>query len=100
MPTHRYMTENELAAMLAIKRSAGIQPEVNLREHVIYIYMPLPSANKLPLALEPRGDITRSPKQGYQWPHLCPPKIFKKIQMCINIEISPHSSDLPANINV
>ena len=29
------------------------------------------------LALKPRADITRSPKQGYQWPHekdLCPPK--------------------------
>ena len=25
-----------------------------------------------------RGDVTRSPKQGFQWPHkedLCPPKI-------------------------
>ena len=34
------------------------------------------------LALKPRGDITRSPKQGYQWPHKkdsCPPKnILKK----------------------
>ena len=33
------------------------------------------------LALKPRGDITRSPKQGYQWPHKkdsCPPKISKK----------------------
>ena len=33
------------------------------------------------LALKPRGDVTRSPKQGYQWPHKkdsCPPKIFKK----------------------
>ena len=33
------------------------------------------------LALKPRGDITRSPKQGHQWPHKkdpCPPKIFKK----------------------
>ena len=32
------------------------------------------------LALKPRANITRSPKQGYQWPHekdLCPPKIFK-----------------------
>ena len=32
------------------------------------------------LALKPRGDIARSPKQGYQWPHekdLCPPKILK-----------------------
>ena len=31
------------------------------------------------LVLKPRGDITRSPKQGYQWPHkkdLCPPNFF------------------------
>ena len=38
------------------------------------------------LALKPRGDITISPKQGYQWPHkkdLCPPKIFlKKVSLC------------------
>ena len=33
------------------------------------------------LALKPRGDVTRSPKQGYQWPHKkdsCPPKFFLK----------------------
>ena len=33
------------------------------------------------LTLKPRGDVTRSPKQGYQWPHKkhsCPPKIKKK----------------------
>ena len=33
------------------------------------------------LALKPRADVTRSPKQGYQWPHkkdLCPTKILKK----------------------
>ena len=33
------------------------------------------------LALKPRADITRSPKQGYQWPHekdMCPTKIKKK----------------------
>ena len=38
------------------------------------------------LALKPRGDIIRSPKQGYQWPHkkdLCPPKIFQKKGICI-----------------
>ena len=34
--------------------------EVNLSEHVIH--MPPPSANKA----EHRGDVTRSPKQGYQ----------------------------------
>ena len=33
--------------------------------------MSRPSVNKAEptLALKPRGDITRSPKQGYQWPH-------------------------------
>ena len=39
------------------------------------------------LALKPRGDVTRSPKQGYQWPHekdLCPPKIFKKYTNLVN----------------
>ena len=33
------------------------------------------------LALKPRGDTTRSPTEGYQWPHekdLCSPKIFLK----------------------
>ena len=33
------------------------------------------------LALKRRADITRSPKQGYQWPHkkdLCPTNILKK----------------------
>ena len=31
------------------------------------------------LALKPRGDVIRSPKQGYQWPHekdSCPPNFF------------------------
>ena len=33
------------------------------------------------LALKPRVDVTKSPKQGYQWPHgkdLCPPNFFIK----------------------
>ena len=56
-----------MAAMLATKRLTGVAPEVNHRECITC--MPLPSANKVPtLALKPRGDITRSPKQGYQWP--------------------------------
>ena len=41
------------------------------------------------LALKPRVDVTRIPKQGYQWPHkkvLCPPK-FKKSE-----KIRKHSS--------
>ena len=83
MPACMYVEENGSAAMLAAKWVAGVAPEVNLRDHVKC--MLLPSLNKaLPtLALKPRGDITRSPKQGYQWPHkknLYPPKILKKEQ--------------------
>ena len=40
------------------------------------------------LALKPRADITRSPKQGYQWTHkkdLYPPKNFKKINIYYSI---------------
>ena len=32
MSGHRYMEENGSVAMLAAKRSAGLTPEVNLRE--------------------------------------------------------------------
>ena len=38
------------------------------------------------LALKPRDDVTRSLKQGYQWPHkkdLCPPKIKKETNLTI-----------------
>ena len=63
------------------KRSAGVAPEVNLREHVTHT--PLPSVNKVAHSgFNPRGDITRSPKQGYQWLHKNdsrPQKNFKLI---------------------
>ena len=42
------------------------------------------------LGLKPRADITRSPKQGYQWSHekdLCHPKFLKKKNK-ININLS------------
>ena len=51
--------------MLAAKRSAGFTPVVNVRK--LTTCMPLPS-----LALKSRGEVTRSPKQGYQWPHMIP----------------------------
>ena len=41
---HRYVEEIGLAAMLASKRSAGVTPDLNLRECVTR--MPPPSANK------------------------------------------------------
>ena len=78
----KYVEEIGAAAMLVTKRSAGVAPDVNLRERAICTHAL--SANKAEpiLALKPRRDITRSPKQGYQWPHKinysCPPKIEKK----------------------
>ena len=44
MPAHRYIEENSLVPVLATKRSAGVTPEVTLRECVTC--MPLPSMNK------------------------------------------------------
>ena len=38
------LQENSLATMLAANRSAGVAPEVNLREHVTHL--PLSSANR------------------------------------------------------
>ena len=63
------MWGRQLAAILALFTSKGVAPEVNLREHVTC--MPPQSLNKAEptLALKPSGDITRSPNQGYQWPH-------------------------------
>ena len=54
--------------MLAIYTGRGVAPEVNLREHILC--MPVQSLNKAEptMALKPREDITRSLKQGYQWP--------------------------------
>ena len=55
--------EQQVAAMLAVKRSAGVTPEVNLREHVSCT--PLSSANKAAHS----SFETQSPKQGCQWLH-------------------------------
>ena len=69
-----------LAAMLALYTGKCVTPEVNLREHISRT--PPHSSNKAEptLALKPRGDVTRSPKQGYQWPHkwTCVQHKFKK----------------------
>ena len=54
--------------MLAAKRLASVAPEVDLGECTLH--SPLQKANKAEptLALNPRGDVTRNPIQGYQWP--------------------------------
>ena len=68
-------------AMLASKRLVGAIPKVNLGVHVTHICLHQPQIRFPPLALKRWGDVTRSPKQGYQWPHkkdLYPPNIKKK----------------------
>ena len=48
----------------------------NSKKNSKLTYLRLPT-----LALKHRGDVTRSPKQGYQWPNKkdsCPPKFFLK----------------------
>ena len=68
IPTCRYVEENGLATILVAKRLLGVASKVNQRKCVIC--MPPLSVNKgMPtLALKLGGDITRSPKQEYQWP--------------------------------
>ena len=64
--------------MLTSIQLAGAAPEVNLKNSVQARKC---ASEKSTLALKPRADITRSPKQGYQWPHekdLCPSNIFLK----------------------
>ena len=66
---HAYGEQQPAAIdLLAIKRLAAVTPEVKLREsHVCLhqVWIRLPTL----VALKSRGDITRSPKQRYQWPH-------------------------------
>ena len=91
MPVDRDVEENGLAAILATKRSAGVTQEVNLRKCVTH--MPPISVNKSDQSgFEPRGDVIRSPEQGYQWSHkkkLCPPKAYKKEldYDCVNVKV-------------
>ena len=56
------------AAMLGIYIGEDVTPEVNLREHILHICLCQLRMRLPTLALKPRGNITRSPKQGYQKP--------------------------------
>ena len=65
-------------------RFSCLTSAVNLRNiyhvHLCQVQMRLPT-----LALKPRGDVTRSPKQGYQWPqngHVSIKECFQKNSAC------------------
>ena len=68
--------------MLAIKRSAGVAPVVNLRIHCMQAMKY--SSKGSTLALKPREDVTRIPNQGYQWTKkkdFSPPKIERYVNL-------------------
>ena len=67
---HQSVEDFGSTAMLATKRSAGVTPEVKLREHVTH--------TPPTIVKKGRADINRSPKQGHQCPKkgLMSSKIF------------------------
>ena len=81
MPAHRCVENNCSAVMLATKRSAGVTPEVNLRECVTC--MSLPSMNKAAYSgFETQRRHHQKSKTGVsviQQNHLCSPNKFLKI---------------------
>ena len=75
MPAHGHMEENSSAAMLATKRSAGVTPEVNLRECVKC--MPPPSRNN---AAHSGFEIKRCNQWSKTGVSVAPPKV---LQICL-----------------
>ena len=76
----RYVDQKGSAVMLTFIQSAGVAPEVNLRNSL----QAGDKARKWGIhpGFETQGG---HPKQGYQWPHekdLCPPKIFFLKKLC------------------
>ena len=69
-----------LATMLAVKRLAGVTPELNLREHTSHT--PLPSTNKATLSgFETQRKRNQKSKIGVSvasTKDLCPPIFFKR----------------------
>ena len=73
----KYVDQKGSAAMLTSIQSAGVTPEVNLRIIQVRKHAKGPT-----LALKPRTDVTRSPKQWSLKKDSCPQKNFslKKVQ--------------------
>ena len=55
-----------LAVMVALYTGKGVSPEVNLRECMSFMLPQSSNKAEPTLSLKPRGDIMRSPKQGYE----------------------------------
>ena len=85
----------DLTAMPAAKRLACVAPEVDLGECTFHL--PLQKVNEAEhtLALKLRGDTTRNPKQGYQWPqkrHVSAKNLKKRSVQTDLFEIKIHVS--------
>ena len=79
--THRYsestsLNPGNLTSMMvcgdrtdcvpAAKRLASVAPEVDLGECTLHLSLQKVNKAEPTLTLNPRGDVTRNPKQGYQ----------------------------------
>ena len=51
--------------MMTARRSACVAPEVNVRNNSVQA---LKRARECTVALKTSEDVSKSPKQGYQWP--------------------------------
>ena len=93
----KYVGQSGSAAKLAIKRSPGVVPEVNLRNCT----QARKHASVSTLALKPRADVARSSKQGYQWPRVLQKLIKIKIVLTATYK-NPHvvSVENKAKINI
>ena len=65
---YKYMDPKGVAAMLAVKRSAGVTPEVNLRNQ-LYVGDEKKKWGDPLLDLKRSADVAVSPEQRYQWQH-------------------------------
>ena len=97
-PTYAHACGEVTSCAPAAKRSACVAPEVDLGECTLH--SPPQKVNKAQpnLALKPRGDVTRNPKHGYQWPQkrtcgsqkLYKKKIYIYMNMFQNIRVESH----------
>ena len=90
MPAHRYMKDNGSTTMLVTKRSAGVAPDVYLRKCVTHLCRA--RIRLVTVALKTRGDVTRSPKQGYQTYVL---QKLKTKELCINLNFGSLGVGVP-----
>ena len=77
---HKHVDENGSAAMLVVKRSAGVAPEVNLGKCTLHI--PPPTANNKAANFETQTKCHQKSRAGVSvapQKDMCPSTFFKKM---------------------